>query len=221
MTEIGLRCGAIKRWTMSVYEQLLDRDPRWALREGSMHFEKESAVHKTLEAIAQRLDELGIAYAIAGGMALFFHGYRRFTEDVDILVTPEGLQEIHRELEGLGYLPPFTGSKNWRDSEYGVRIKFLVTGDYPGDGKPKPVAFPDPGGASVEIEGIHFLRLESLIELKLASGRTPGRLRDLGDVQELIRILKLPAEFADGLNPFVSDLYHELWAQVQSAPPEL
>jgi hypothetical protein len=219
MAEIGLRCRATKRWSMAIYEQLLDRDPRWALREGSMHFEKESAVHKTLEAIAQRLDELGIPYAIAGGMALFFHGYRRFTEDVDILVTAEGLQEIHRELEGLGYLPPFVGSKNLRNTEYGVRIEFLVMGDYPGDGKPKPVAFPDPEVSSVEIEGIHFLRLESLIELKLASGRTPGRLRDLGDVQELIRILKLPAEFADRLNPFVWDLYHELWAQVQSGPP--
>src|SRR5947209_5199745 len=130
-------------------------------------------------------------------MALFFHGYRRFTEDVDILVTPNGLQEIHRRLEGLGYLPPFAGSKNLRDPEYGVRIKFLVTGDYPGDGKSKPVAFPSPDAASVDIDGIHFLRLESLIELKLASGRTPGRLRDLGDVQELIRILRLPAEFAE------------------------
>src|SRR5436305_1678141 len=97
---------------MAVYEQLLDHDAGWALKEGSMHFERESAVHKTLEAIARRLDELDIPYAIAGGMALFFHGYRRFTEDVDILVTSDGLQEIHRQLEGLGYLPPFTGSKN-------------------------------------------------------------------------------------------------------------
>src|SRR5438876_10818318 len=143
---------------MAIYEQRLSRDPRWALKEGSMHFEKESAVHKTLEAIARRLDELGIPYAIAGGMALFFHGYRRFTEDVDILVTPDGLLEIHRQLEGLGYLPPFTGSKNLRDTAHGVRIEFLVTGDFPGDGRPKPVAFPRPEVSSVEIEGIHFLR---------------------------------------------------------------
>src|SRR5439155_2566781 len=144
---------------MASYEQLLDRDPRWALKEGSMHFEKESAVHKALEAIARRLDELGIPYAIAGGMALFFHGYRRFTEDVDILVTPEQLQEIHRRLDGLGYLPPFAGSKNLRDTTYGVRIEFLVAGDYPGDGKPKPVAFPNPEASSVQMEGIAFLRL--------------------------------------------------------------
>ena len=134
---------------MTAYEQLLDRDVWWALKEGSMHFEKESAVHKTLEKITRRLKELGIPYAVAGGMAMFFHGYRRFTEDVDILVTREGLQRIHQELEGLGYLPPFTGSKNLRDVTTGVRIEFLVTGQYPGDGKPKPVAFPDPAQAQI------------------------------------------------------------------------
>src|SRR5436305_4129022 len=129
---------------MLVYEQLMDRDPGWALKEGSMHFEGQSAVHKALARITKRLDELGIPYAVAGGMALFFHGYRRFTEDVDILVTPEGLQAIHRALEGMGYLPPFEGSKNLRDTDSGVRVEFIVTGEYPGDGKPKPVAFPNP-----------------------------------------------------------------------------
>src|SRR5207302_1460232 len=98
------------------YEQRLNENVGWAFREGSMHFEKESAVHKSLERIARRLDELGVPHAIAGGMALFFHGLRRFTEDVDILVTRDGLAEIHRRLEGLGYLPPFAGSKHLRDT---------------------------------------------------------------------------------------------------------
>src|SRR5205085_8410584 len=124
---------------MVVYEERLNRDAGWALREGSMHFEEQSAVHRTLQRITRRLDELGIPYALVGGMALFFHGYRRFTDDIDILVTREGLQEVHRQLEGLGYVPPFTGSKQLRDAETGVRIEFLVTGEYPGDGKPKPV----------------------------------------------------------------------------------
>src|SRR6478752_8744734 len=101
--------------TVVPYETRLKRDFGWALREGSMHFEEESAVQKTVRRIAKRLDDLGTPYAVVGGMALFFHGYRRFTEDVDILVTPEGLAEIHRRMEGLGYLPLFAGSKNLRD----------------------------------------------------------------------------------------------------------
>ncbi len=203
---------------MIAYEQRLNQDAWWAFQEGSMHFEQASAVHKTLVKIAWRLDELRIPYAIAGGMALFFHGYRRFTEDVDILVTREGLQEIHARLEGLGYLPPFEGSKNLRDVESGVRIEFLVAGEYPGDGKPKPVAFPIPEAVGEVIAGVRCLRLAPLVELKLASGTTPGRRKDLGDVQELIRLLHLPEDFAHQLNPMVQPLYRELWQEIQNSP---
>jgi Uncharacterised nucleotidyltransferase len=206
---------------MIAYEQRLGRDLDWALREGSMHFEKESAVHKALHKITRKLEELGIPFALVGGMAMFFHGYRRFTEDVDLLVTPDGLRTIHERLEGLGYVPPFQGSKQLRDTEYGVRIEFLTTGDYPGDGKPKPVAFPDPEGASVEIGGIPCLRLPTLVELKLASGMTnPGRLQDLADVQRLIQALDLPLDLADQLNPFVRDKFRELWTAVRDNPAE-
>jgi hypothetical protein len=207
---------------MSVnYEQLLDQDKRWALSEGSRHFEGKSAVQDTLHKIACRLDNLGIPYAIAGGMALFRHGFRRFTEDVDILVTREGLKVIHEKLEGLGYLPPFAGSKNLRDTEHGVRIEFLVAGEYPGDGKPKPVAFPDPAEARVEFEGVSYLSLPKLIELKLASGMTGGvsRLKDFADVVALIQEIDLPAEFAESLNPYVRARYLELWNGIRESPP--
>jgi len=204
---------------MVTYEQLLDHNLDWALREGSMHFEKESAVHKTLQKLVRRLDEHRIPYALVGGMAMFFHGFRRLTEDVDVLVTRDGLKEVHLHLDGLGYVPPFPGSKQLRDAEFGVRIEFLVTGDYPGDSKPKPVTFPDPESASVGIDGIRCLRLPKLIELKLASGMTnPGRLIDLADVQKLIQTLDLPLEFAAQLDPFVRDKYLELWHAVQDNP---
>ena len=194
------------------YERRLDADPEWALSEGSRHFDERSAVHQSLTKITRKLTELGIPYAVAGGMALFRHGFRRFTEDVDLLVSKEGLTRIHRELEGRGYLPIFTGSKNLRDTETGVRIEFLVSGQFPGDGKPKDVAFPDPKVAGTTIDGIHFLSLPKLIELKLASGMTNSeRLKDLGDVQELIKLLDLPHDFREQLHPYVHDKYDELW----------
>jgi hypothetical protein len=200
----------------TAYEDLLGSHLQRALREGSLHFEEKSAVHLTLRRIAERLAELGVPYAVAGGMALFFHGFRRFTEDVDILVTRDGLERLHERLTGRGYVPLFEGSRNLRDTESGVRIEFLVTGEYPGDGKPKPVSFPDPGAAGVEREGVCWLSLPRLIELKLASGMTsPGRLRDLADVQELIRTLRLPADFGRQLAPFVQGRYQELWDSVQ------
>lgn len=203
------------------YESRLRADFDWALREGSMHFEQESGVQKSLRSIARRLDELGIPYAVADGMALFYHGYRRFTEDIDILVTREGLQAIHERLDGLGCLPPFAGSKNLRDTETGVRIEFLIAGDYPGDGLPKPVAFPDPSAVAEERSGIRFLGLPALIELKLASGMSSARrAKDLIDVQEMIRVLGLSADFAERLDPSVRDKFRELVEAVRSAPPE-
>jgi hypothetical protein len=91
-----------------------------------------------------------------------------------------------------------------------------VTGEFPGDGKPKPVSFPDPTAAAVERDGIRWLDLRTLVELRLASGTTsPGRLRDLADVQELIRVLGLSADFEQQLQPFVRAKYAESWKSVQ------
>lgn len=200
------------------YEQRLNENRRWALMEGSMHFEKESAVFRTMLEVAKRLNGLEIPYAVCGGMALFQHGYRRFTEDVDILVTKEGLKLLHENLEGLGYLPPFQGSKNLRDTQTGVRIEFLVTGGYPGDGKPKPVSFPDPAKVGIDIDGVTCLQLATLVELKLASGTADWRLKDLADVQEMIREFSLSKDFSTQLDASVRDSYHRLWTQVKSRP---
>lgn len=186
------------------------------MTEGSRHFESRSAVFDALRKITAQLDDKKIPYAIAGGMALFLHGYRRFTEVVDLLVTRDSLARIHEALDGLGYLPPFAQSKNLRDTELGVRIEFILTGDYPGDGKPKPVAFPDPQAVTMDRDGFRILNLPTLVQLKLASGMTsPGRLRDLADVLELIKHLQLSADFSRHLSPFVQPKFAELWAAAQ------
>jgi hypothetical protein len=199
--------------SLITYEKRLDSDLRWALNEASLFFEEKGAVHEALRKITKRLDELGIPYSVVGGLALFRHGYRRFTEDVDLLVTPENLRIIHEKLEGLGYVAPFTQSKNLRDTELGVKIEFLLAGGYPGDGKPKPVSFPDPTTASIEQNGIRYLNLSTLVELKIASGMTgAGRRKDLSDVEELIKVLNLSREFADNLNPYVREKYVEIWS---------
>src|SRR3990172_6514213 len=180
-----------------------------AYREGSKFFMKEGDVYETLRRLAARLKEEGLEYAIIGGMALVAHGYRRFTEDVDVLMTPETLRLFKEKFSGLGYVPAFiTASKSFRDTRTGVKVEVMTTGEYPGDGKPKPVAFPDPEAARVEREGLWGLTLEKLIELKLASGLSaPHRLKDLADVQELIAILKLPLELEEQLDTSVRGEY--------------
>lgn len=194
------------------FEARLKNDSRWALSEGSLFFQDGGAVQQSLKRIASRLEALGIPYAIVGGMALFQHGFRRFTEDVDLLVTSAGWDLIQRNLIGLGYVSPFTGSRNLRDTETGVRIEFLITGAFPGDGKPKPIAFPDPAHVAVELDGRKYVPLTTLIEMKLASGiSNSSRLKDLADVQEVTKALSLPIAFADQLHPYVQEKFRELW----------
>ncbi|MGH7129266.1 MAG: hypothetical protein ACREIV_11910, partial [Planctomycetaceae bacterium] len=111
--------------------------------------------------------------------------------------------------------------RHLRDTQSGVRIEFLVAGEFPGDGRPKPVAFPQPDECRSELEGIPCLELSKLIELKLASGMTnPGRLQDLADVQRLISTLDLPQDLSGQLHPFVQDKYRELWTAVRQNPPQ-
>lgn len=202
------------------YEQRLRQDWRWAMDEGDRYFQKDNEVFRSLRKITGRLDALGIPYAVVGGMALGAHGHYRFTVDVDLLVTADGLRSIHEALEGLGYVPPFAGSKQLRDTENGVRIEFLVAGQFPGDGKPKPVAFPDPADVATRIDGVAYLALPKLVELKLASGMTGGatRLKDFADVVALIETLGLATEFADGLDPYVRPKFLELWQGVRDSP---
>src|SRR5262245_55241630 len=116
------------------YEQRLSQSISYVLDEGGRLFVGAGEVNKTLKRITKRLDELGIPYAVAGGMAMIAHGYIRFTDDVDILVTREDLHRLHEEVDGRGWVRPFSGSKNLRDADTGVKIEFLLTGDFPGDG---------------------------------------------------------------------------------------
>src|SRR5437660_9934139 len=68
------------------------------LKEIGMFFEKRDPVHQTLRRLAQRLEKAGIPYAVMGAMAVNLHGARRTTDDVDILLTPEGLAQFREKL---------------------------------------------------------------------------------------------------------------------------
>lgn len=169
-------------------------------------------VEKARDLIANKLAQIDVPYAVVGGLALAQYGYRRFTEDVDLLIRREDIKKIHAALDGLGYKRAFQGSKNLKDVENGVKVEFVLAGDYPGDGNKKPIAFPDPSVAHEDVGGVQVVSLKMLIELKLASGMTaPDRIKDLADVQELIRLKVFPKAFAEQLHPYVQSKFVELW----------
>lgn len=182
---------------------------------------RESAVHRTATELVKDLSDAKIPYAIVGALALNAYGYERVTTDVDILLTRESLATFKERYLGRGYLELFPGSKAMRNTRHNVKIDVLITGDYPGDGKPKPIQFPDPAEVAVSGAEWSLLPITRQLELKLASGMTGGvhRMKDLSDVVEWIKHAKLPREIADQLHEYVRPKYLELWDAVQVPDP--
>jgi hypothetical protein len=205
---------------MPTFDHVLS-SPTSAYEEGLAFFRGQGMLNKTLLRIAADLDRVGIDYAVIGAVALNQHGYKRFTDDIDILVTKEGLEAFRARLVGPGYRPAYEGArKQFRTSDNNVPVEFVTAGEYPGDGKPKPVVFPAPHESAEEIDGVRTLKLEKLIELKLASGTTaPDRLRDLADVQEMIKFKGLGPDFAHKLDESVREKYRERQEAVARAMP--
>lgn len=187
------------------------------LREIDEFLMGESSVQQTLERIAHHLRELEIDFALAGGLAVGVRGHVRVTVDVDLLITADGLAQFKARWLGRGYVEQFPGSRGVRDMQTNVPIDFMIAGEFPGDGRPKSVQFPDPASIPRSEGPYRVLDLRTLIELKLASGLSaPDRLQDLADVLALVRANDLPASFGDVLDPSVREKYEELWQAAQT-----
>ena len=180
--------------------------PSGLLEVSQFHMRK-GDVFDTVRRLASRLRDENIDYVVIGGLAVSELGYARATVDVDVLLRPEGLEAFRGRCVGRGYLPAFPGaSKAFKDTSTGTLVEVVTTGEFP--------------AADLVIDGedFRYLRLEPLLELKLASGTTaPHRLRDLSDVQDLITALGLPRELGDRLDASVREAYRELWDR--SHPP--
>lgn len=173
-----------------------------------------------LHRLTSILEAEGIPYAIIGAFALNEYGHRRVTVDVDLVMREDQLQTFKQRHLGRGYAERVPGTGNLMDTEHNVNIDVLSTGRFPGDDKPKPIAFPDPAVVALRGERFALLPMTTFIELKLASGMVaPHRGKDLVDIQELIRSAGLPATTADQLHPWVRSKFLELWQLAQVRDP--
>ena len=193
------------------YGKELDASFKNVLHEAGALYGGGGRLAQTMDRLASRVESLRLDYNLVGGYALILHGVRRFTENIDLLVTEQAVAEIRESKIGHGYTTMPGNSRNIRDAETGVRTEFVCTGQYPGDGAEKPIAFPDPAEVTEELDGVRVVSLKTLIELKLASGMTAkDRLQDLADVQRLITIHKLTHGYADELHLYVREAFLDL-----------
>lgn len=179
-----------------------------ALQRDKRHMKDIDAV---LERLRKDFAEEGIPFAIVGALAVRQHGHVRFTEDIDILTTKEGLEKIHSRFGGRGINPRAAGlRKKLYESEHQVNIDVITQGEVAG-GAGSPIVFPHPDDVGpLTPEGLRFPTLQRLIEFKIASHVWGHRPQDLADVHKLIQINRLAEDFAAGLHAALRTKYIEI-----------
>src|SRR5690349_10700385 len=106
------------------------------LKEISMFFQGRDEVHKTMRRLVKRLEKAKIPYAVMGGMAVNAHNYRRTTGDLDVLLTAEGFAEFQKVFVPKKYKTVTGRPRRFIDRVNEITVDVLVTGLYPGSGKP-------------------------------------------------------------------------------------
>jgi hypothetical protein len=151
--------------------------------------------------IVAALEEAGVRYLVAGGLAVNAHGYLRFTKDVDIVVqlVPENIERAFAALTTAGYRPsvPIAAAqfanvemrsgwirdKNmqvlqfWSDSHPETPIDMFVTEPFPFEEEYEH-ALVKPLHGPLDVR---FVSIRTLIHMKELAGRP----QDLIDIEYL------------------------------------
>jgi predicted nucleotidyltransferase len=144
--------------------------------------------HPDFVELLRLLEENGVEYMIVGGYAVAYHGYPRFTKDLDIFfrVTEENITRIRTTLVAFGFreedLPPNAFSAAGNVLTFGVapvRVDQLneidgITYETAKD----QIVRGTYGGVEVT-----FIGFDDLVRNKKSTSRT----KDKGDVEELIK----------------------------------
>jgi len=153
-------------------------------------------VRDAARAAARALSALKIPFAFAGGIAVGAHGHRRLTEDVDFLVGEDAFE----------HHGPIVTFKSGVPIEVGkVRVDYLsakVLGPAVEAGLKDPVIS----------DGFPVVSIEILMYMKLVA----GRLKDHGDVGELIKAGADVRKVRPWLEAHASDLI-ETWDELAAA----
>jgi hypothetical protein len=175
------------------------------VKEISLFFDGKDEVHKSMRRLVRRLDRASIPYAIMGGIAVYAHRYRRTTDDLDVLLRPEGLAEFRRLFVPKHYATTPNRSRRFVDKQNQITLDVLVAGYYPGSGVAGPITFPDPTEVAEPRGKVQVIDLPTLIQLKLAA----RRYQDFADVVNLIRFNELHEAFQRQLHASVRRDYIE------------
>jgi hypothetical protein len=163
---------------------------------------------RTLRRAVSALARSNIPSLVVGGYAVQEHGYARFTSDID-LVVPD-VAEARAVLSMRGFRENAGSTMTLTDRVTKVEVDLLPGGGSVGPG---PLPLPIPTVVSAEPT---LADLRTLVEIKLSSylGSPASRLRDLADVNELIKLNEIPRDFP--LDPAVQAHFQQTWDALEA-----
>lgn len=163
----------------------------------------------SFEALVGALENAGVKYLVAGGLAVNAHGYLRFTKDVDVVVrlVADNITRTFAALGALGYKPsvPITAAQfaDEKQRESWIRDKGMQVLQFWSDAHretPIDVFVSEPFDFEEEYQRalvkplgsipVRFVSLPTLIHMKECAGRP----QDNVDVEHLRMRLKDDAE---------------------------
>jgi hypothetical protein len=180
---------------------------------------------RVIKAMDRLLELSGAEAVLAGGWAVWHHGYvARVTQDVDIVLAADRVEELLRiaSVAGFDVLPRRPG--RWPKvvhKETGVRVDIMPEGERPGTiDAPAPTTLPHPSKLGARGHALRYIDLPSLVELKLAAGRT----QDENDVAHLIAANPNEAEgisaHLTGVHQSYADAFEKLVARSKQQQDE-
>ena len=134
------------------------------------------------------LNENDVKYLVIGGFAVAFHGYPRYTKDIDfwIWAHPDNAQKVIKTIKEFGFgmmgfqIEDLLNPENVIQLGYEPnRIDLLIDLE----GLDFETSFASCQDAEFEGIPIHFINLDDLIKSKLST----GRLKDKVDAQTLVK----------------------------------
>ena len=151
---------------------------------------------ESFEAIVGALQDAGVRYLVAGGLAVSAHGYLRFTKDVDLVVQllPDNIKRAFHALDTLGYRPlvPIV-AEQFADAETRagwIHDKGMVVLQFWSDAHretPVDLFVAEPFDFDAEFERalvkplhsvmpVRFVSIATLIRMKEAAGRSQDKI---------------------------------------------
>ncbi len=143
---------------------------------------------RVVKAVDHLLQVIHSEAVLGGGWAVWRHGYvGRVTQDLDIALPADQVDEFLRAaaVTGFDVLPRKKGrGPKVLHKDTGIQVDVLPEGGRPGTAsRLAPTTIPHPAAMGASGCVLRYMKLDSLVELKIGAGRA----RAESDVVELVR----------------------------------